>query len=239
MSSQENDLPRPLLDHLADLRSVLIRALVAILLGMAVALFYADSILNFLTVGMQAPRLVLLGPTEGFQVVLKVALWSGITLSLPYLFTLALSYLRPALKTKERRLAHLFILISTAFLIASAFFCFYLSLPLANQALLEFNRSLGENLWGLSSYIDFLLFMLFAHAITFEIGGALLFLIAVGVIPYKMLEGKRRHAIVFSLILGALLTPPDVLTQLLVAVPLYLFFEAAILAGKIKSGFDR
>lgn len=220
-------------EHLQELRSVLIRSLIVIAAGMAGAFIFSDLIISWLVRGIPSQSLGLFSPQEGLVTVFKLSFWVGVLATSPYWLFSLLKFVQPALKNSERALLPLFLLLSLLFIAAGLSLALFMTIPMANSYLYEYNSSIGLNLWGFASYIDYLLILLFAHGATFETGAFLLLLIHLKLIHWQTLAGHRRSAVLFSLIVGAVLTPPDVLTQLLVAVPLYGFYELAILYGKL------
>lgn len=183
--------------------------------------------------------LVLLSPMEGLLITFKLSFWIAFFLSSPLWLVPLWQFIRPALHFRERQLVLPFLLLSYAGMAAGLLAGYFFTLPVANQYFAAFNENLGQNLWGLSYYLDYTLSLLFAHALACEAIIVLLFLVHRGILKYDHLQGKRRYAIVFAFVLGALLTPPDVLSQLILALPLILFYEIAVRYSKFKSIRDR
>lgn len=222
-------------DHLEELRIVIIRSFFFVACGTLISFFFYPQIVQFLTAFLPIPAhahpLVFFSPAEGLVAIFKLIFWAGVLLSAPFwLFTL-LRFIQPALHEKEKISFPLFIISSFFFIGAGILLAIYFTIPYANVYLYAFNASLGTNLWGFSTYIDYVLLLFFSHGIAFELGLFLLFSIQLRLLNRNTLRKKRRHAFVISLILGAFLTPPDVLTQLFIALPLYALFELAILYG--------
>jgi sec-independent protein translocase protein TatC len=179
------------------------------------------------------PALLLLGPLEGMAAVLKISGYGGIILSSPvWLFFLA-RFLLPGLKKREKGLVRPFMVLSFSFIALGILFAFFVTAPLANAALLSWNHSLGTNAWTLHHYLDFTLFLLLANGIAFQLFVVGIFAVKLKIVSAKTLAAKRRHAIVAACVLGALLTPPDVLSQLLLAVPLAGLYELLILYARL------
>lgn len=220
-------------EHIEELRSVLIRALLSILIGLSLALYYSNETLAFIKSTLPNLPLALFSPQEGFLSTFKLAFWLGFLATSPYWTWGILRFLIPGLRGKIKVMLPGFLFLSFLFIATGLALCLFLTLPLANQYFYEFNSSIGTNIWSFGAYVDFILMLLFAHGTAFEIGALLLLLIHIGALKWETLAAKRRHAIVVSLIVGALLTPPDVLTQILIALPLLGFFELAILYGKV------
>ena len=111
---------------------------------------------------------------------------------------------------------------------------YFITLPIANQYLSLFNSAIGQNSWTLALYVNYVLFLCMGHAIAAELALLLLILVHFRCLSAEWLISKRRHMIVAAFILGALLTPPDVLTQLLMAIPLIGIYELAIWYAKFR-----
>ena len=179
-------------------------------------------------------NLVVFGPIEGMLIALKVSFWTALVFSSPLWGFLLLRYLLPALHPAEKRALAPFLLLSALFIGGGLVLAYTVTIPLANAYLQAFNSSIGTNLWSLSNYLDYTLFLMLANAFAFELAVVALFLVHLGVLSAEFLAGKRRYAIVAAFILGAILTPPDVITQLMLAIPLILLYELTLLYARIK-----
>lgn len=182
-------------------------------------------------------NLVILNPLEGIWVTFKISLWIGIFISSPLWLFALLQFIVPGLHVQERRLLLPFILTSLAFISLGCAFALLVTIPLANQYLLDFNQTMGMNLWSLSHYLDYTLFLLLANGIAFELAVIGIFFISLKGISAESLAAKRRVAILAAFILAAVLTPPDVLTQLMLAIPLIVLYEGLILYAKFYPRF--
>lgn len=224
-------------EHVDELRKVLIRSLSLIGIASSFCFFLTPQIFKILaaTAGEEGKKFILLSPMEGVTTSFKAAFFCGLFLSSPFWMYLILTFIAPALRGKEKKIIPWFLFTSLTMLFLGTLFSLKVTLPLANQFFLSFNSYLGENLWSLSYYFDYTLFLCISGGVTFEIFAVLLFLIYFGIITEKQMREKRRVAVVLSFLLAAILTPPDVLTQILVALPLILFYEAGILYGKLSS----
>lgn len=180
------------------------------------------------------PKLVLFGPTDGFVTALRVSVWAGIALSSPVWLWFILQFVAPGLREKERSLLIPFLACSLCFFGLGTAFAFYASIPIANHFLFGFNASIGQNLWGLANYLSFTSLLLIAHGVAFEGIVILLFMIQLGRVSAAGLAKQRRLVIVGIFIVAAVLTPPDVVTQCLLAAPLLALYEGAILYAKIR-----
>lgn len=225
-------------DHIEQLRRTVIQMLVVVIAGVMLSVSFYDQILALLTYPLgylEVPtKLVILGPIEGFNTALKTCFWFSLAATSPLWSFLLLRFLAPALKEQERRLVLPFLLLSALFMSLGLGLAYCVTIPLANQYLFAFNSAIGENLWSLSHYLDYTVLLLLANAIAFEFAVIFLFLIHFGWLSENWLREKRRLMIVLIFIVSALLTPPDVLTQILLAIPLMGLYEVMILYASLK-----
>lgn len=219
-------------EHLEELRLRLIRSILGLGAGIALSLLFSSRILNFLLYPTRQLdlKLALLSPPEGFLVHLKISLVAGTFLTSPWWLGQLWAFIKPGLYPQERKVSSLIIGISSlSFLLGGMFG--YLVLPYATRYFASFASSTIEPLWSLDSYITFSLQFLLAFAITFELPLALYALSLLGVVRPEHLRRYRRHAIVGILIIAGVITPPDIFSQVLVAVPLIILYEVGIWAS--------
>lgn len=230
----EEEAHEPIWHHIADLRKTVLRILGIIAVAFIACFAYYDSVLSFLQSPLQNNTiLVLLGPLEGMLAAIKVSFWIATVGTSPAWLLVLLQFIFPGLKSKEKRMAIAFVLTSIVFVSLGLLFAFYITIPLANQYLLAFNETIGQNLWSLERYLDYTVFLLLANGFAFQLGALGVFAVRLGYLSAEMLISKRRHAIVAAFVLAALLTPPDVLTQLLLAIPLMGLYEGLILYARM------
>ena len=219
--------------HVRELRQSFLRALYVIIVGVAVSFFYYDSIIGFFTDTLTTP-LVILSPLEGFLSAMKVCFLVGVVATSPLWIFFFLQFINPALNLREKQLIWPFLGVSFVLITLGFLFAFFITIPAANQYLIAFNQTIGINMWSLGLYLDYTLFLLLANAFAFELGAVGFFLVHLQLISAEQLIAKRRAAIVCSFIIGALLTPPDVLTQIMLAVPLIGLYELIIIYGRFR-----
>lgn len=176
--------------------------------------------------------LLIMGPIEGLVLVMKICFWLSLALTAPLWGWVCFQFILPGLKESERRIFFPFLLYSVISLSMGIFFAYSITLPLANQYLVSFNDSIGQNAWTLSHYIDYVLLLYLGHAIAAELGLLLFLLVHFRFFTPVQLIAMRRYMIVLVFILAALLTPPDVATQLILALPLIALYEIAICYAK-------
>jgi sec-independent protein translocase protein TatC len=179
-------------------------------------------------------RLAVLGPLEGMIPIFKLCFWAGLVVSSPVWIYLLLTFIRPALNSAENTLIWPLMCLSFIFMMIGACFGFYVVMPLAIEYFMNFNNTIGFNLWTLSHYLNFTLYLAIASALFFEISVILFILVHYQWILPDMMTAKRRHVIVIAFILGAILTPPDIISQCALAVPFIGLYELAIVYSKLR-----
>lgn len=176
--------------------------------------------------------LFILSPIEAMITTLKVCFFMGLLLSSPCWLYLILHFIAPAIDLKFYQLIVPFLISSLFFISFGALFAYFVTLPMANEYLTLFNQEIGINLWSLSNYIDYTVILLIGNALSFEMAVIAVFLVHYGVLSENQLKEGRRYFIVIAFILGAILTPPDVFTQIMLAIPLIILYEFIILYAK-------
>lgn len=229
------DERKPFLEHLEDLRVVLIRCALAIAGGMAIALIYTPSILAILKrplEGLVENADVFLRSIEvagAFTATLRIAFWSGLVLASPVLVLIVGAYLVPALTPAERRALGGVGILSVLLFVAGVGMGYAFTLPFALRAMFGLHGWLGIAAeWTLTSYVTFATQLLIAFGLAFELPVVLLVLGRLGLISSSTLRRFRRHAIVAILTIAMILTPPDIFSQILMGVPLILLYEVCI-----------
>lgn len=179
-------------------------------------------------------ELVMMGPIEGMLITMKVCIWAGVALASPFWTFYLFRFIAPAFGVQDRKILLSFTLLSFVFVIAGLLLAYFVTIPIANEYLYQFNQALGTNLWTLSHYLSYVITLLLANAFAFEMCVCLLCLVHFNLISAKSMAAKRRHMIVAAFIIAAVLTPPDILTQFMLAIPLILLYEIAIIYAKIR-----
>jgi sec-independent protein translocase protein TatC len=229
----------PLTEHLAELRDRLIKSLIALFIG-AVAVFTQ---VNYFFDIFETPlhrvfpdlKLVALTPTESFFTALKISLLMGFVVSSPVIFYQVWKFIEPALYENEKKLLIPFVFFTTLFFLAGAAFAFWGVLPLAIKFLLNFGYTQldVEAMLSVSSYITFVIHLIVAFGITFELPVILSLLARLGLVTPEGLKRIRPYFIVGAFTFAAIITPPDVVSQVLLALPLVVFYEISIYMAKI------
>lgn len=230
------DTPASFWKHVDDLRSTFIRVFFVISCGIACSIYFYKEILNFLISPATEIQnsLIVLGPIDGFVTALKTSFWVGLVSTSPIWTFFIMKFISPALHTRERRWMAPFVALSLVFLSIGMAFSYFITIPISNEFLSSFNREIGINMWTLSSYLDYTIILLLSNALAFELCVILLFLVHFGTLSAQRMIGLRRYAIVAIFILAAIFTPPDIFTQLMLAIPLIIMYELAIVYAKLR-----
>ncbi|MFC1510126.1 twin-arginine translocase subunit TatC [Candidatus Omnitrophota bacterium] len=219
------------LGHLDEIRTRLIKCFV-LFLGAALCVYSSfDFIYAWLTAAVG--DLVFLSPQDALVARLMVTWSTAVVLISPYVVYHIWHFVQGGLKKNERRAMMCFMPISFCFLAGGACFAYFVMTPILMHFLLSFKTPNMIAMITVSNYLRFLFCLIFSFSIVFQLPLVLLLLTRVGVVTPNQLSQKRRHAFVLMLMLAALLTPPDVVTQLIVVGPLMLLFECGILFSKI------
>ena len=239
----EADVRMPLTAHLEELRTRIIRSLLAIAAGFLASYGFSERLVTWLLRPLTAIRpdqalVIGTGVTDAFFTKLKVAGVAGVFVASPIVFYQAWQFVAPGLYERERRIAMPFSAAATFFFVAGAAFCYYLVFPVAFTFFLEEFTSVGISPQiRVSEYLTFTSRMLLAFGATFELPVVTFFLARVGLVTHRMMIAGARYAIVVIFIVAAVLTPgPDVASQMLMATPLLVLYALSIgiayLAGR-------
>ena len=232
---QYDERERPFLDHLEELRKMLIRAALAIGIGMAISAGFVPWLTEILRRPAQtyidAGQIVLQHPevTSGFTMWFTLALWGGVLISMPALMMIIGAFVLPGVKDSERRIIQRVAGFSGVLFIIGVVVGYKMTLPLAMKIMLGLSGKLGGTaIWNYQKFIDFSLQVLLGFGLALQLPVVIILLGRLGFLTARQLMEKRRHVVVGILILSMMLTPPDVTTQILMAVPLILLYEVCI-----------
>ena len=252
------DSTAPLIEHLAELRNRLIHMVVAFLIGMVICFPVATPIFNFLTNPLcqvladrgQDCDLIFISPQEGFFVAIKVSLLGGLILSFPYLAMQVWRFVAPGLYKNEKGAFLPFLLASPFMFALGASFAFYVVTPLAYEFFLGFQQfgSGGEAVpdataaplsvvfqGSAQEYLNLTIKFIVAFGMCFQLPVLLTLMGKVGLVSAEGLKSVRKYAVVAILLLAALVTPPDVITQVILFVVVYGLYEVSIfLVGRVE-----
>ncbi|MES2441821.1 MAG: twin-arginine translocase subunit TatC [Pseudomonadota bacterium] len=234
-----DDTQAPLLDHLIELRRRLLWSLLALGLAFGGCLYFARYILVFLVAPLKAAGQVTIINTEvfgGFIVELKVAFFAALMIAFPVIANQLWQFVAPGLYKKEKRALFPFLLATPVLFLAGASMAYFIALPVALKFLLGFQGDLGgvtqQALPDVGNYLKIVMQFIFGFGISFLLPVLLMLLEHAGIVTYEQLKGAWRYAVVAAFVISAVLTPPDVGSQLLLAIPLCLLYFLSLIGIK-------
>ena len=228
----------PFTSHLDELRKRLIIAFIAIGVGAAISFAFKEWLFNILVLPLvkvmeEGDTLIFTGLPEAFFTYLKVALLSGIIVASPVIFYEFWMFVAPGLYTKERRLMIPIVLLSSFFFIGGALFGYFIVFPWGFKFFLGFATETIRPLPAMKEYFAFSSKLLLAFGLVFELPLVLTFLAKLGIVSVAFLKKNRKYALLLFFVGSAILTPPDVVTQVMMALPLMVLYEISIIGAKI------
>ena len=222
-----DDTQAPLLEHLIELRTRLLWCVLALAVSFGGALYFARQILTFLVAPLKSAGQVTIINTEvfgGFFVEIKVAFFTALMISFPVLANQIWRFVAPGLYRKEKRALLPFILATPVLFIAGASMAYFIAIPTALRYLLGFQGDLNgvtqQALPDVGNYLGFVMQFIFGFGLSFLLPVLLMLLEHAGILSYEQIKGAWRYAIVAAFAIAAVLTPPDIVSQLLLAIPL-------------------
>ncbi|MFD1789068.1 twin-arginine translocase subunit TatC [Sphingomonas floccifaciens] len=231
-----DDTQAPLLDHLIELRRRLLYCIIAVVLCFAVCFYFSKEIFAFLVhplVVAGQKKIFFTVLFEAFFTQIKVAFFAAMMLSFPIIAMQLWQFVAPGLYKNEKKALLPFLLATPVLFTMGAALAYYMAIPIAVHFLLSYQGTMGEvqqeAIPTVAPYLSFVMQFLFAFGLSFLLPILLMLLERAGIVTRKQLVGARRYAIVGAFGLAAVLTPPDVGSQLMLAIPLVILYELALI----------
>lgn len=240
--SEQDEGRMTFFEHLEELRTRLIRAILAIIVGFTVCIAFGERLFNLLASPItallpQGSTLIFTGLPDPFFMYLKVSFVAGIFLVLPFIVYELWRFVRPGLLEHERGMAVPFIVAAVLLFYMGASFAYFVVFPAAFKFFLGYQTEVLKPMIAIKEYVSLVMLLMLAFGVVFETPIVIVFLGLLGVVDSGMLKRGRRYFIVLAFIIAAILTPtPDVINQTLMAVPMLIFYEVGIV---ILAFFER
>lgn len=229
---------QPFISHLIELRDRLLRCIVAVGLVFAAMSFKSNEIYAYLAGPLmkhmpEGSQMIAIGVASPFLAPLKLTLVVSVFLSMPYVLYQAWAFIAPGLYRHEKRFAFPLLVASILLFYGGMAFAYFIVFPIIFQFMIMSAPSGVAVMTDINHYLDFVLTIFFAFGISFEIPIATILLVATGILSRQSITEKRPYVIVLAFVIGAVLTPPDVVSQTLLALPVWLLFEIGLLFSRL------
>jgi len=228
----------PFTEHLEELRSRLIVCFIAVGVGFVACYGFKERLFRILTAPLvgamqEGDKLIFTGLPEAFFTYLKAAFLAGLLLAAPVIIYQFWMFVAPGLYRKERRVLMPIVVLSTFFFLGGALFGYFIVFPWGFEFFLGFASETIRPLPSMKEYLSFATKLLIAFGLVFELPLVITFMARLGLVSVAFLRKNRRYALLLFFIGAAILTPPDVVTQVMMALPLMLLYEISIIGAKI------
>jgi sec-independent protein translocase protein TatC len=233
-----HDEKQPFLSHLEELRKRLISCAIAAGVGFVVSYIFSERLFQILISPLKAQmpesdRLIFTSLPEMFLTYLKCAFVTGILIVSPYIFYQLWMFVAPGLYQREKKYVYPFVIFSTILFVGGALFGYFVVFPFGFRFFLGFANEYIQALPSVKQYFSFSIKLLFAFGMVFELPVVIFFLTRIGIVTPELLKRKRKYAILLTFVMAAILTPPDVVTQCMMAGPLIVLYEISIQIARI------
>lgn len=236
-SGKSPEVEQPLLTHLVEMRDRLLRAVLAVLVIFLCVFYFANDLYHIVANPLierlpEGASMISTKPAGTFFTPMKLALVMSIFAAMPFILYQIWAFVAPGLYTHERKLIVPLLFSSTLLFYAGMVFAYYVVFPLMFSFFVTVAPEGVTVMTDISEYLDFVLKIFFAFGVAFEVPIATILLVWIGVTTPESLAEKRPYIIVGAFIVGMLLTPPDVISQTLLALPMWLLFEVGLIASR-------
>ncbi len=233
-----SDQKQPFLSHLKELRDRIVVSLIAVGVAFLVTFYFKERIFQFLmqpfiNVMPKGSSFIFISITEAFITYFKISIVAALFLAAPVLLYEFWMFVAPGLYEKEKKFVYPFIFFGSACFICGALFCYYVVMPYLYKFFVSYAADFIIAMPDLKNYMSLTLKMLLIFGVLFELPLLAFYLSKAGIINARLLSSKRRYAILAIFIVAALITPPDVVSQILVAVPLWGLYEISIIIARV------
>lgn len=233
MSRRDPERTLGYVEHLSELRRRLLLSALAVVAASVGAYSFREGLVDLVLRPVAGVPFVFLDPPELFLANIKISIVAGLAVAAPFVFFQVWIFVRPGLKRGERMIVGLAILFGTLFFAAGVLFGYLVALPMTMRFFLQYETGAIRASLSFGSYVGFLTSLLLAFGIAFELPLLVLVLARLGIVDASLLARSRKYALLIILVVAAILTPPDVVSQLLLAVPMLVLYEIGIVAARL------
>ncbi len=236
----------PIIEHLKELRTRLLYSFVALLLAFLVCFYFSDNIFNFLAAPLselwqdqEQRRMIFTALHEKFFTDVKIAFFAAFCVAFPVLISQIWLFVAPGLFQNEKKAFLPFLLMTPVLFLLGASFVYYLMVPVAWEFFLGFEQAAGDGQMAIvlepkvSEYLSLVMRLILAFGVCFELPVLLVLLVRAGITDAQGLITKRRYAILLAFVVAAIVTPPDPISQISLAIPIILLYEISIICAKM------
>ena len=237
MTNAETDTGQPLIAHIIELRVCVLRAVICVFVVLLILLPFSNQIYSFIATPLiarlpEGSSMIATEVASPFFAPFKLTLFCAIFFTIPYILYQAWSFIAPGLYNNEKKLAIPLLISSSLLFYLGVAFAYYAVFPLLFAFLTTTAPDGIQIMTDINHYLDFIIKLFFAFGVSFEIPVATFLLVRGGIISADKLAQNRPYIILLAFFLGMLLTPPDVISQVLLAVPIWLLFESGLLLSR-------
>ncbi|HAT50281.1 MAG: twin-arginine translocase subunit TatC [Nitrospirae bacterium] len=235
--TQEFDDKTPLLDHLIELRRRIANSVLSILVGFLICYAYADQVFAFLVAPLREvlgpdAKMIYTGLHEAFFTYMKVSFYAGLFLAMPVILSQIWLFVAPGLYQHEKKFFFPFLVLTPVLFFTGGALSYEFVFPLAFKFFLSFTTPSIEALPSLKEYLSLAMTMIFGFGLVFELPVVILLLIKIGAVSTASLVAKRKYFVIVAFVVGGVLTPPDPISQIMLAIPILILYEISILFGR-------
>ncbi len=223
---------RTFFDHLDELRGRLLRSAGVFIVALFIFYAFSDRVLKWVII--PAGKLYFTAPSDAFMAQMILTVFGGLFLSLPYILFEIWQFVGLALKEEEKKNIFYFLPLSIGLFALGVVFAYFAIIPLIYQFFLSFSSDILQPMITVKNYISFIGNMTLAFGVVFQLPLILIFLAKIGIATPEFLIQKRRHAIVLILVVSAVVTPPDIVSMMLMTIPLMILYEIGVMAVKFQ-----
>lgn len=222
-----------LVEHLRELRKRLIISIIAIIAGAVLCFNFIEEIVELIMRPGQGLDFIYLSPPELFIAYIKISLVLGLIISLPVVLYQIWMFVQPGLKDNERKLASLILIVGILFFLIGVTFAYLVVIPMTINFFLEMTAENIEPLFSFNNYVSFISSIILSFGLVFELPLVVILLTQLGFVTPRLLKKSRKFVILGIFIIAAILTPPDLVSQTLMAIPMLILFEVSIIISGV------